>query len=175
MVERVPVQPVGAEAEGSAEQAADRAVPAGQRLERVGGEVHGEQGERGPRQPVRGGARPRRETGQAQVRDRGQPGIRGRDREEGGAHRRTPGERRDEPDHVEGARRIEGGRRQHPGEHDRDRRGDERGVEPAHERHDSARMDRGERLGLGDGPTMPPTAGCDPVHRMESRCEPQVE
>ncbi len=175
VVEGVPVQAVGAEAEGRAEQAPDRAMPARQRFERRRGEVHGEQGQCRPGESVRDRARTGGESGQAQVRDRREPGVRGRHGDERRAHRSPARECGNESDDVEGARGVERGGRERASEHDRDRHGDEHSVEPAHERNEAPRMTRRPACGRDLRPTMPLTVGCARVHRAEARREPRVE
>ncbi len=170
VIEGMPMQAVRADAEGRPEQAADRSGPARQRLEGRRGEVHGEQRERRPGESVGDRPGPRAETGQAQVRDRGETRVRRGDGGERSTHRRTARERGNEPDDVEGTRGIERGGRERAGEDDRDRRGDEQRVEPTHERDEAARMHRFVARGLDHRPTMPLMVGSPRVvHRVETR------
>ncbi|WP_370647357.1 hypothetical protein [Agromyces endophyticus] len=158
VVDRMTMQPIGAEPEEPAEQQSVELVPARQRIERGRREVHREHRERRPREAVRDRAWTRAETRQPQMGDRGEARARRRRDEQRGTDDGAACDGRHQSRRVEAQGSVVRERPlareqcavlERPVEHDRDRRGDEQGVETTNDRgHPRRRRDRGRG---GDG------------------------
>ncbi|MGW9166704.1 hypothetical protein [Agromyces sp. NPDC055658] len=185
VVERVPVQSVGADAEDATEQQPVQSVPARQGVERGRREVHGEQGERRPGESVRDRPRTRAEARQPQVCDRRQARARRRGDEQRSAHGGAARDRGHE------TRRVERSMAEDPAverrvvhecaiQHDRDGSRDEQCVDASHDRREAGLRHREGRGGVAGGgqrdrPAVLITVGIARVARSErSRERPAV-